>query len=120
MSEKHLHMARRKMSHVIDELYTALLRCGGECVELTIRREEEGLRLLARGDFSQEHQRDIQGMADILQPKVRNSALVQEFWELAGGDQYTSDSEEYAKCKEIVTSIKKSFISYIKDAGTVE
>lgn len=93
MSEKHLHMARRKMSHVIDELYTALLRCGGECVELTIRREEEGLRLLVRGDFSQEHQRDIQGMADILQPKVRNSALVQEFWELAGGDQYTSDSE---------------------------
>ena len=35
-------------------------------------------------------------------------------------EQYTSDSEEYAKCKEIVTSIKKSFISYIKDAGTVE
>ena len=35
-------------------------------------------------------------------------------------EQYASDSEEYAKCKEIVTSIKKSFISYIKDAGTVE
>ena len=35
-------------------------------------------------------------------------------------EQYTSDSEEYAQCKEIVTSIKKSFISYIKDAGTVE
>ena len=93
MSEKHLHMARRKMSHVIDELYTALLRCGGECVELAIHREAEGLRLLARGDFDQEHRRAIQSMADSLQPEVRNSALVQEFWDLAGGDQYTSDSE---------------------------
>ena len=35
-------------------------------------------------------------------------------------EQYASDSEEYTQCKEIVTSIKKSFISYIKDAGTVE
>ena len=35
-------------------------------------------------------------------------------------EQYASDSDEYAKCKEIVTSLKKSFISYIKDAGTVE
>lgn len=93
MSEKNLHMARRKMSHVIDELYTALLRYGGDRVELTICREEDGLRLLARGDFDQEHRRHIQSMADILQPAVRNSALVQEFWELAGGDQYTSDSE---------------------------
>ena len=24
---------------------------------------------------------------------MRNPALVEEFWELAGGDQYTSDSE---------------------------
>ena len=35
-------------------------------------------------------------------------------------EQYASDSEEYTQCKEIVTSLKKSFISYIKDAGTVE
>lgn len=35
-------------------------------------------------------------------------------------EQYASDSEEYAKCNEIVTSLKKSFISYIKDTGTVE
>lgn len=32
-------------------------------------------------------------------------------------EQYASDSEEYTQCKEIVTSLKKSFISYIKDAG---
>ena len=35
-------------------------------------------------------------------------------------EQYASDSEEYTQCKEIVTSLKNSFISYIKDAGTVE
>ena len=29
----------------------------------------------------------------MLTPQLRNPALVQEFWELAGGDQYTSDSE---------------------------
>ena len=77
MKQKHLHMARRKMCRVIDELYTLLLRSGGEAVDLHIRREAEGLRLLAEG----------------VQPEVRNAALVEEFWELAGGDQYTSDSE---------------------------
>ena len=35
-------------------------------------------------------------------------------------EQYASDSEEYAKCNEIVTSLKKSCISYIKDTGTVK
>lgn len=93
MSEKHLHMARRKMSHVIDELYTALLRSGGTGVDLKIRREEEGMRLLVQGDFSREYQQEIQRMGEMLTPQLRNPALVQEFWELAGGDQYTSDSE---------------------------
>jgi len=32
-------------------------------------------------------------MKKMLQPEVRNPALVEAYWELAGGDQYTSDSE---------------------------
>ena len=38
MKQRHLHMARRKMCHVMDELYTLLLRSGGEAVDLCIRR----------------------------------------------------------------------------------
>ena len=93
MKQRHLHMARRKMCHVMDELYTLLLRSGGEAVDLCIRREAEGLRLLAEGDFAAEHRHEIEKLAELLQPAVRNPALVEEFWELAGGDQYTSDSE---------------------------
>lgn len=93
MKQKHLHMARRKMCRVIDELYTLLLRSGGEAVDLHIRREAEGLRLLAEGDFAPEHRHEMENLAEMLQPEVRNAALVEEFWELAGGDQYTSDSE---------------------------
>lgn len=40
-----------------------------------------------------ENQHHIQRMAELLQPAVRTPALVEEFWELAGGDQYTSESE---------------------------
>ena len=90
---KHLHIVRRKMSHVIDELYTALLHAGGDQVDLRIHKEEDGLRLVAEGDFLPEHRHEMERMAEILQPAMRNPALVEEFWELAGGDQYTSDSE---------------------------
>lgn len=91
--QKHIHLARRKMSHVIDELYTALLLAGGKRVTLEITKEPEGLRLVARGGFDGAHRRQVERMAEMLQPAVRNPALVEEFWELAGGDQYTSDSE---------------------------
>ena len=59
-------------------------------------------RILA---FEDTHYRDLNGCT-ILDPHY--------------DEQYASDSEEYTQCKEIVTSLKKSFISYIKDAGTVE
>ena len=87
--KKNMHMARRKMSHVIDELYTALFRAGGQEVDLRLLKEEEGLRLLVRG----EHRHVMKRMAEMLRPAVRNPALVETYWELAGGDQYTSDSE---------------------------
>lgn len=93
MDARSAHMARRKMSHVIDELYTALFRAGGKEVEMKLRREEKGLRLLCRGDFAPEYRRELERMAELLTPAVRSPALVEAYWELAGGDQYTSDSE---------------------------
>ena len=93
MDVRSAHMARRKMSHVIDELYTALFRAGGKKVELRLLKEEKGLRLIGRGDFAPEHKKDLERMAELLTPAVRSPALVEAYWELAGGDQYTSDSE---------------------------
>lgn len=90
---KHIHLARRRMSHVIDELYTALFRAGGKEVDLRLAKEEDGLRLFVKGDFSPEHRHEMESMARMLQPEVRDMGLVEAFWELAGGDQYTSDSE---------------------------
>ena len=93
MAKKHIHMARRRMSHVIDELYTALFRAGGKEVDFRLVKEEDGLRLFIKGEYSPEHRHDIERMAEMLQPKVRDLGMVEAYWELAGGDQYTSDSE---------------------------
>lgn len=93
MAKKHIHMARRRMSHVIDELYTVLLRAGGKEVDLRLVKEEDGLRLFVKGDYSPEHRHEMDRMAEMLQPKVRDLGMVEAYWELAGGDQYTSDSE---------------------------
>ena len=90
---KHLHLARRKMCRAIDELYTLLLRSGGEAVDLHIKREAEGLRLLARGDFDPARRREMEALEEIVHPASRNVALVEEFWELAGGEQCAGDSE---------------------------
>ena len=90
---KHLHLARRKMSHIVDEIYTALLHYGSEEVQLRICRESDGLRLFAAADFNSEYRTDIERMGELLQPAVRNEAMVEMYWELAGEDQYTSESE---------------------------
>ena len=91
--KKNMHMARRKMSRVIDEIYTALFRVGGGEVDFQLRKEEGGLRLRVQGDYAPENRQRMERMAEMLQPAVRNPALVETYWELAGGDQYTSDSE---------------------------
>lgn len=90
---KHLYLARRKMSRIFDEIYTALLHCGSNEVSMRIVREEGGLRLYAEADFDRQHQEDLQRMKRLLQPAVRSAAMVEEFWELAGEDQYASESE---------------------------
>ena len=90
---KHMHLTRRKMSHIIDELYSAFFHAGGKEVDLRLVREETGLRLYVRGDYALEHRHLVEKIAEMLQPEMRNPALVEAYWELAGGDQYTSDSE---------------------------
>lgn len=86
-------MTRRRMNHVASELSNALLLMGGRQIDLHLLREDNGLRLRIEGDFTPEHQRDMERMARLLQPQVRDPALVEAYWELAGGDQYTSESE---------------------------
>ena len=93
MAKKHIHLARRRMSHVIDELYTALFRAGGREVDMRLVKEEDGLRLFVRGDYSAEHRHEMERMAEMLRPKFRDMGMVEAYWELAGGDQYTTDSE---------------------------
>lgn len=90
---KHLHLARRKMSRIIDEIYTALLHCGSEEVSLRIQKEKDGLRLHVTSDFNLDYLEDIERMAELLQPAVRSPAMVEMYWELAGEDQYSSESE---------------------------
>jgi len=81
------------MGHIIDELYTALLHYGSADVDLHIKRMENGMRLYVQSNFSPEHIQHIQRMGELLNPAVRSPAMVEEYWELAGEDQYTSDSE---------------------------
>ena len=90
---KHIHLARRKMSRMVEEIYTALLLSGGQRVTLEILREDEGLRLRARGDFDEGRREQVGEMVRLLQPAVRNPALVEEFWELAGEEDYAGGSE---------------------------
>ena len=90
---KHHNLARRKMGHIIDEIYTALLHYGGGEVDLRILRQAEGLRMFAKSEFAPEHLEDIRRMGELLQPEVRSGAIVEMYWELAGEDQYSSESE---------------------------
>ena len=57
--KKRMSMARRKMSHVIDEVYTALFLAGGKVVDLGFVTVEVGLRLLVGGDFAPYHRKKI-------------------------------------------------------------
>ena len=91
--KKRMHMARRRMNHIISELNHALLLTGCREITLHLLREDAGLRLMIDAAVDQEHLHAIERMAALLQPAVRNPALVETYWELAGEDQYTSDSE---------------------------
>lgn len=90
---RHLNLARRKMGRVIDELYSALLRCGGDEVDMRILREKGGLHLFLQSDFSADAIEEIERMRRLIHPEVRSEAMVEMYWELAGEDQYAGESE---------------------------
>ena len=90
---KHFHLARRKMGHIIDEVYTTLLHYGSGEVDLRIVREADGMRMFARSDFDPDYLEEIERMGELLQPDVRSEAIVEMFWELAGEDPYTGESK---------------------------
>lgn len=91
--KRRMYRARRRMNHVISELSHALLLAGGREIDLRLVREDDGLRLRLEGDFSPEHQRSMEHMAKLLQPLVRDPALVETYGELTGEDQYTEQGE---------------------------
>jgi len=90
---KHFHLARRKMGHIIDEVYTTLLHYGSGEVDLRIVREADGMRMFAKSDFDPDYLEEIERMGELLQPAVRSPAIVEMFWELAGEDPYTGESK---------------------------
>ena len=73
---KHMYRARRRMNHVVSELSHALLLAGGSEIDMRLIREEGGLRLYLEGNFDPEHQRGMERVARLLQPAVRDPALV--------------------------------------------
>ena len=91
--KKRMYRARRRMNRVITELSHALLMAGGQEIDLHLSREEGGLRLHLEGDFQAEHQTAMERMAKLLQPLVRDPALVETYGELTGEDQYTEQGE---------------------------
>ncbi|MDE7218771.1 MAG: hypothetical protein K2O45_04010 [Oscillospiraceae bacterium] len=91
--KKRMYRARRRMNHVVSELSHALLLAGGREIDLRLTREEDGLHLHLEGDFSPEHQRSMEHMAKLLQPRFRDPALVETYGELTGEDQYTEEGE---------------------------
>lgn len=90
---KHLHLARRKMKHIIDEVYTALLHYGSIEVDLKILREDDGLKLFVKSNFNAQYREEVERMGELLQPEVRSPAMVEMYWELAGEDHNTGESK---------------------------
>lgn len=65
--------------------------------------------------FEDTHYRDLKGCTILGFSGNKLFILDTNYEEL-----YNEDSEEYAKCKEIVTLLKRSFVSYIKDTYDID
>lgn len=91
--KRRMYRARRRMNHVISELSHVLLQAGSREIHMDLIREENGLRLCLNGTYDAEHHPEMEHMARLLQPKFRDPAVVETYWELTGEDQYTEESE---------------------------
>ena len=90
MKQRH-PQARQKMSRVIDEIGAALFACGAT----------EGLRLLVQGDYLPVNRPKLERLGKLLQPEIRDPALAETFWELAGAD-LADDTSELALVGQIL------------------
>ena len=100
MKQRH-PQARQKMSRVIDEIGAALFACGATEVSLRLKKEPEGLRLLVQGDYLPANRAKLERLGKLLQPGIRDPALAETFWELAGAD-LAHDTSELALVGQIL------------------
>ena len=100
MKQRH-PQARQKMSRVIDEIGAALFACGATEVSLRLKKEPEGLRLLVQGDYLPVNRPKLERLGKLLQPEIRDPALAETFWELAGAD-LADDTSELALVGQIL------------------
>lgn len=100
MKQRH-PQARQKMSRVIDEIGAALFACGATEVSLRLKKEPEGLRLLVQGDYLPVNRAKLERLGKLLQPEIRDPALAETFWELAGAD-LADDTSELALVGQIL------------------
>lgn len=91
--KRRIYRARRRMNRVLSELSHALLMAGGREIDMRLTREENGFRLRLEGDFSPEHQQAMERMAKLLQPLIRDPALVETYGELTGEEQFSDEGE---------------------------
>ena len=100
MKQRH-PQARQKMSRVIDEIGAALFACGATEVSLRLKKEPEGLRLLVQGDYLPANRPKLERLGKLHQPEIRDPALAETFWELAGAD-LAHDTSELALVGQIL------------------
>lgn len=93
MPRRRIHRACRRMNNVMNELSHALLMIGGREIDLRLTREEDGLRLCLEGDYPPERRHEMERLAQLLQPDVRDPALVEAYGELMGEEQYSDEGE---------------------------
>lgn len=100
MKQRH-PQARQKMSRVIDEIGAALFACGATEVSLRLKKEPEGLRLLVQGDYLPGQPPEARAAGKALPAEIRDPALAETFWELAGAD-LAHDTSELALVGQIL------------------
>lgn len=100
MKQRH-PQARQKMSRIIDEIGAALFACGATELSFRLKKEPEGLRLLVQGDYDAACRVKMERLAKLLQPEIRDPALAETFWELAGAD-LAHDTSELALVGQIL------------------
>ena len=90
---RHEETIRKKVSRVMDELHNALFQAGATRVNTVVERREDAYCLILEADYDPACRHDVERMERLLQPEERNPALVEAYWELAGGDGHSGDSE---------------------------